>query len=245
MSLTYRYPWASRSRAAGDWNFEPSRSGNAYLFEFKPSLIQILTLGAYVPSWARANYRTSPSLGLFDYRIFEPEKWKPEYPNPAFENRLPDDTFWAAKKVMSFTDEQIRAVVKLANYSDPEAEAWLVKCLAERRNKIGKVYFARVLPLDGFRVEGGRLAFEDLEVKYGFVDARDYAVQWSQFDNESETHTLISGAASLALPAQAQNAKTGSYFGATIRGEDAVKSVTVYLRKESSGYKIVGIDRTW
>jgi hypothetical protein len=206
-----------------------ARSGNAYLYEFKPSALQILTLGLYVPRWARARYR----------------KWKPEYPNPAFENRLPDDTFWAAKKVMSFTDEQIEAMVKLAEYSDTEAEAWVTKCLIERRNKVGKIYFARVLPLDGFRLEGNRLAFEDLQVKYGFLDVRDYAVQWSRFDNESEEHTPLSGATSLTLPKQVQNAEIGSYAAITIQGEDAAKAVTVYLRKQSGGHKIVGVDRTW
>ena len=78
----------------------------------------------------------------------------PNYPNPAFRNRFPDDTFWAAKKVMGFTDEQIRAIVKLAQYSDPDTEAWLAKCLIERCDRVGKTHLARILPLDGFRVKG-------------------------------------------------------------------------------------------
>ena len=225
---------------------EPTaRAGNAYLYEFKPAVLQILTLGLYVPRWARAKYRKSPSLGLFDYRTFEPEKWKPNYPITAFRNRLPDDTFWAAKKVMSFTDEQIRAIVKLAQYSDPEAEAWLAKCLIERRNRVGKTYFGRVLPLDRFRVNRNRLEFEDLEIKYGFVASRDYTAQWSHFDNDSEKHTAIDGATSLMLPGQVQTAEKGSYFAASIQGEDEAKTVTVYIRKQSGGYKVVGIDRTW
>lgn len=222
-----------------------ARSGNAYLYEFKPSVIQILTLGLYVPRWARARYRKYPSVGLFDYQTFEPEEWKPEYPNPAFENRLPDDTFWAAKKVMSFTDEQIEALVKLAEYSDTEAETWVIKCLIERRNKIGKTYFARVLPLDRFHIEGDRLTFEDLEVKYGFLDGRDYSVRWSRFDNETGEHAPLSGATSLTLPEPVQKAEIGSYFAVTLQGEEVAKTVTVYLRKQSSGHKIVGIDRTW
>ena len=225
---------------------EPTaRDGNAYLYEFKPAVLQILTLGLYVPRWARAKYRKSPSLGLFDYRTFEPEKWKPNYPITAFRNRLPDDTFWAAKKVMSFTDEQIRAIVKFAQYSDPEAEAWLAKCLIERRNRVGKTYFGRVLPLDRFRVNRNRLEFEDLEIKYGFVASRDYTAQWSHFDNDSEKHTTIDGATSLMLPGQVQTAEKGSYFAASIQGEDEARTVTVYIRTQSGGYKVVGIDRTW
>ena len=39
---------------------------------------------------------------------FDPPKWKPRVPNPAFRRARPDDTFWAARRVMAFTDEMIR-----------------------------------------------------------------------------------------------------------------------------------------
>ena len=79
-----------------------------------------------------------------------------------FVNRLPDDTFWAAKLVMAFTDGDIRAIVSTGQYSDPAAAAWLAECLIERRNRIGRAYLGRVLPLDNFRIENGELAFDDL-----------------------------------------------------------------------------------
>jgi hypothetical protein len=40
----------------------------------------------------------------------------------AFANRLPDDAFWAARQAAAFTDEDIRAMVQVAQYSDPNAE---------------------------------------------------------------------------------------------------------------------------
>ena len=55
----------------------------------------------------------------------------------------------------------------------------------------------------------------------------------------------MNGATSFTLPGRVRNAETGSYFAATIRGEDEAKTVTVYIRKQSSGYKVVGVDRTW
>ena len=33
---------------------------------------------------------------------FDPLRWKPEYPNPAFDNMRPDDAFWAARIVATF-----------------------------------------------------------------------------------------------------------------------------------------------
>ena len=193
----------------------------------------------------RDRYIKHPALGMIEYPGFEPEEWKPNYPNPAFENRLPTDEFWAAKKVMAFSDWDIYSIVKQAKFSDKYAEDLLTNYLIKRRDKIGETYFAKVLPLDNFEVTAGRLEFEDLQVKYGFIDSRDYKVQWSSFDNDSEEHAIIDGASSFTLPGQVKQAKNGSYFAATITGEDEAKTVTVYVRKEGSAVKIIGIDRSW
>lgn len=222
-----------------------ARSGNAYLYQFKPAVVQIFTLGMLVPKWARVDYPKLPAVGIFDYRMFDPEEWKPEYPNPAFLNRLPDDTYWAAKKVMSFSDEHIRAAIKHGQYSNPAAEDWIVKCLNERRDRIGRKYFSWVLPIDNFKVEGGRLAFENLAVKHGFAEQPAYKVQWSTFNNEQESHAPISGAASFDIPAAANSGANGSYYAARIEADSPEKTVTVYLRKNAGGFKLVGIDRTY
>ncbi len=221
------------------------RAGNDYLFRWKPMAAQIFSLGVWLPDWARAHYPEFSSAGNFEYELFDPEKWKPNYPAPIFDNRLPDDTFWAAKQVMAFTEDEIRAVVETGEYSDPGAANWLVKCLVERRNKIGRTYFSKVLPLDRFRVSEKRLEFEDLELLHGFVPERSYSVRWTRFDNVSERHTPIDGAASLNLPSEIPDAPDGSYFAARIAGPHELKTVTVYLRKSGSGANVVGVERTW
>ena len=50
------------------------REGNEHFYEFKPAAIQVLTLGLYVPRWARIKYRRIPGMGLFEYENFDPEK---------------------------------------------------------------------------------------------------------------------------------------------------------------------------
>ena len=222
-----------------------ARDGNAYLWDFKPALAQMVTLGIYTPRWMRTRYKRSRALGMLEYPSFDPQRFKPNYPSPAFENRLPDDEFWAAKKVMAFSDEQIRAVVKSAQYSDPADERLLGDYLIARRDKIGKNYFAKVLALDRFRVEENELKFDDLEVKYGFRDRRDYRVRWSRFDNESEKHDPIPDAGGFPLPEQIAEGRQGAYFAAVITGEEAAKTATVYLRKEAGGWKVVGIEHSW
>ncbi len=220
------------------------RSGQ-YLFAWKPSVGQFLSLGLYVPKWARAHYPRIPAVGRFEWKTFDPETWVPEYRNPAFSNRLPDDSFWAAKQVMAFTDEEIRALVKTGQYSDRRAEDWIVKCLIERRNKIGRAFFAKVLPLDRFEVRDGRLVFDDLEVEHGLIASREYKIQWSRFDNDTEQKTPLLGETTSSLPAELPSAPPGAYFTADIHGADPQTTVTVYLRKRSNGVEVVGIDRGW
>ena len=62
---------------------------------------------------------------------------------------MPDDAFWAARQVMAFTDDEIRAIVRTGQYSQP-AEDWITATLIERRNRIGRTFFTKVLPLDHF-----------------------------------------------------------------------------------------------
>src|SRR4029079_10466170 len=126
-------------------------------------------LGLYTPAWMRATFPGLPSVGRFECATLEPEKWMPVYDIAPFANRLPDDTFWAARIVMSFSDDDIRAVVRTAHYSDPAAERWVADSLIERRNRIARTYFERVLPLDDITVRDGALTFTDLAVRSGYA----------------------------------------------------------------------------
>ena len=98
----------------------------------------MLTLGFYVRPWIKVSYPDIPAVGRFEAAFFQPEKWKPEYPNPAFDNARPDDEFWAARRVLAFSDEAIAAVVKTAEFSDPEATGYVTQVLITRRDKIAR-----------------------------------------------------------------------------------------------------------
>lgn len=166
------------SLGSGTQRANSPRSGGEYLFGWKQSLVQLLSLGFAVPPWAIASFPDLPSIGRFESKQFDPERWVPEYPNPAFLNRLPDDEFWAAKQIIAFTDTQIEAIVQSAEYSDLAAERWLTRCLIERRDKIGRAYLAKVLPIDRFSYAEGKLLFEDLSEKAGYGGVGPFEVRW-------------------------------------------------------------------
>jgi hypothetical protein len=181
---------------------------------------------------------------MFDAWSFDPFTWKPDYPNPAFLLMDDVDAFWAAKQVARFTDEEIRAIVETGEYSDPRATDWITKCLIERRNKIVQAWFSKALPLDRFRVAGGKLAFDDLSAIYEGRPARSYEVRWSSYDNENRRLTALPNAAGTTVP----QSDSSNYLAATISCGGASEGacthpVTVYLRRMEAGHEVVGIDR--
>jgi len=219
-----------------------ARAGGEYYLDFSPAPKAMATFGLDVPRWQRVQYPKIPSVGGFDYVAFQPDDWKPDYPNQAFRNRLPDDEFWAAKQVMALSDEQIRGIVKVAQYSDPRAEDYITKALIARRDKIGRHYFAKVLPLDRFSIEEGRLTFHDLAQEHGIETKGELHVAWSRFDNATAKKAAIDGAQDFRVPIEAG----APYLAADLwRGEDHTKTVTVYLLCANGSAEVVGVDRSW
>jgi hypothetical protein len=219
-----------------------ARSGGEYLFAWRNSALQLLTLGLATPRWTRADFPSILSVGRFEHASFEPERWVPEYPNPAFMNRLPDDEFWAAKQILALRDDEIRAIVRSARYSDPKAEAWIAECLIKRRDRIGKAYFRKVLPIDRFAVADGQLVFEDLSEKAGLGEAGPYVLQWLRLDNTTGRTIVLKGISGPAVPTD-----VGEYAIAQIRSATRPgKSVDVTLRlTRGASPTVVVIDRRW
>ena len=88
----------------------------------------IAGMGIATPAWMKAKYPDLREVGAFEANTFDPAEWTTNQPIAPFANRLPDDTFWAAKQVMAFTDEEIRAIVQTGQYSKA-AEDWITAAL--------------------------------------------------------------------------------------------------------------------
>ena len=64
-----------------------------------------------------------------------------------------DDAFWAARRVVAFTDELIRAAVRTGQFSDPAAEKHLGDVLIKRRDTIASIYLTGVNPIVNPRLD--------------------------------------------------------------------------------------------
>lgn len=219
--------------------------GSEPLLDIRAAGKNFATFGLWAPGWERAKHPGLPAVGLFEAEVFDPSTWQPNFESAPFANRLPDDDYWAARQIVAFSDEDIQAIVKTAEYSDPAAEEWIAKTLMARRDKVGRYAFDRVLPLDNFRVESGRLRFDDLAVAHGYRPAVDYAVEWYEFDNPTRDMRVLFGMHSFELPDRVLSSGVGAYWAAKIAGKEPGKALTAFLRREESGFKVVGIERDW
>jgi hypothetical protein len=115
---------------------QPLRSGHEYWVDFRTIGRSFFTFSLFPYDWEASVDPGLVSVGFIDSDTFEPGAWRPYLSNPAFDVRTTRDTQWGARIVGSFTDAHIRAAVEQGRYSDPRATEYLVRILAERRDKI-------------------------------------------------------------------------------------------------------------
>lgn len=235
------------------------RAGNEYFFEADRFFKGIYTFGFWVRDWVTVEYPDYPSIGRFEGDFFQPERWKPEYPNPAFERMDEADAFWAARIVARFADEDVRAVVREGRLSNPEAEDYLYRTLLQRRDKVVAHWLTRTNPLDAFTVDlaGPRLSWENAAHEVG-VESGDesYRVSWYRLDNEAGEATPAgdrteSNRAAAEVPAAAWGPADGHGHRyalaeiSTLRPDRPgwERPVVVALRDTGNRMEVVGIRR--
>ncbi|HEX2344607.1 MAG TPA: hypothetical protein VHI98_29325 [Vicinamibacterales bacterium] len=228
--------------------------GYEHLYEGAPLVKRLFTMGFYIQPWQYMPYPKAPEVVRFEGDRFEPEEWKARVPAAAVKRARADDTFWAALRVMAFTDEMIRTVVHEGQFGDPNSEKVLADALIQRRDKIGQVYLTKVNPTHKFALAGdGALSFENAAVRAGFAKppASGYKAAWFRFDNATGQATAIgeTAAPNERIPGPSGlPTGDGTFVKISISGVDPSHSswaqpVDVYFKRAGGDWTLVGLDR--
>lgn len=235
----------------------PPKYGNEYAVDIANIGKAFLMLGAYEDPWDDVDSVHYTSVGWIESEMFDPEGWVAVYPNAASENMTYRDAYWGAKIVMSFTDEDIKNIVKTGKISDPEAEKYLTRILIERRDKIVSHWFSKVNPLDGFKVNldstGNHIfSFRDLALDAGVVGSTGnrYKVAVRNVKENSITNYELRGNTYFLLPHISGEKNQIQNFEIELStqrdsnwGSDKTVKVYVAYRPHINNFEVVAIRR--
>ena len=231
-----------------DWD-----EGWEYFYQGNTTRRRLLSFGFALSPWQTAPYTIYDSVGRFEGDRFDPTTWKPHTATTAYVEMRPDDAFWAARRVMAFTDDLIRAIVKTGQLTDAAAEQHLSDVLIKRRDAIGRAYLTAINPIvDPALAASGELTFGNTAVQHGVADAPEsYKAVWSTFDNGTNQAKLITETTAIGprMPAPAGlPSASGSYIKVALSATAAkhpawAQPIDVYFRRTASGWTLVGLER--
>jgi hypothetical protein len=224
-----------------------------HFYQGKPTVKRLVTFGFGLSPWQTVHYVEYPSVGKFEGDVFDPRKWRAQTPTIAPKELRDDDAFWAARRVVAFTDDMIRTAIHTGEFSDPAAEKYLGDVLIKRRDKIASIYLTAVNPIVDPRLEGnGRLTFGNAAVAAGVAkDPVTYRASWLLFDNATGTTKPLADTTSETTTVQAPSglpAASGSFVAVDIAADSAGHPawkvpVRTYFRRGGDGWKLVGLER--
>ena len=229
--------------------------GWEHLFEGDLLWKRLVSLGFLIPPWQTVPYKERPAIGRFEGTHFDPLEWRPRVPTAALRHAQPDDLFWAARRVMAFSNEMITALAKSGMYSDPAEALHLAEVLIQRRNKIGAAYLNSMSPLVDFSLSpAGRLSFVNAAVAAGVAtDPKGgYRASWARYDNATGELTAIGDARTFSggfvdTPERLPQAE-GSFVCVRVTPleppHESWRQVRAYFRRTTNGWKLVGLDRS-
>ncbi len=231
------------------------RAGNEYRWETRPTIVTMLTLGLYVRPWIKVDYPDIPAIGRFEANYFQPQGWKPDYPNPAFRATRPEDRFWAARIVAAFPDDVVRRIVETARFSDPRATEYLVETLLLRKKKVLTAWLNGTNPIVNPSLSAsGVLTFENAAEQAGVSKpAERYTIAWSRFDNAAGTHQSAGDEVTVTdrrAQAPASLLSSNPEFIAARLGAfhpdrpEWAQPLMVYFRRGDAGWTLVGLERS-
>ena len=180
--------------------------GWEYFYDGTASRRRLCSFGFALSPWQTVRYTEYPSIGRFEGDVFDPTTWKPQTPTTAYMELRADDAFWAARRVMAFSDELIRAAVHTGQFSDRgRGASSRATCSSSAATPSGVPTCTAINPVVNPRLDAtGSLTFENAAVASGVADApAEYHAAWSRFDNATGASQPIGDSRSATTTIQA------------------------------------------
>jgi hypothetical protein len=167
---------------------EARRRGHDYWLDPRTILVDFLTLGVIERPWERATLGPWGFwLGYYDVDSFDPEAWRPRYPNPAFVRMTEHDAAWMARIIARLGPRHIERMLDEA-MAPPAYRQALQTIVLGRRDKILRRYLLRLSPLADPSIGAGPgghwLCATDLSVSVGIAGPRSH---WARFLTDEGT----------------------------------------------------------
>ena len=150
--------------------------GFAYNYDPKFALLSLPTFGLWTRPWENADGPDLVGVGRFEAEHFHPARFRVRNRFRAFDLMDEHDALWAARILMRFTPEHVRAAVEQGELSDPRAADYLVDTLIARQRALGQHFLSRVNPITDIAITEGepgrlRLCADDLLLVHRFEGA--------------------------------------------------------------------------
>jgi hypothetical protein len=153
-------------------------AGHAYGVDFGQIAGDFFTFGVPTrPFEAERFGRSGAVFGYFNAERFDPEAWRPSYPNPAFERMTDRDAAWMARILARFEAPHIERAIRAGRLGSPALSEELLRVLLGRRERILRSYLGRASSLSEPAIESSAAAravcADDLGVLAGIASAAE------------------------------------------------------------------------
>jgi hypothetical protein len=127
---------------AGATGSRSVQTGSEYYVDEAVGTRALLSLGMLPFAWEASVDPDMASVGSIEAVTFDPTHWRPDYPNPAFDERTERDNRWGARILAGISDDLIREAVREGQYPDPRAAEYMVRVLITRRDRLVQRWLA-------------------------------------------------------------------------------------------------------
>jgi hypothetical protein len=146
---------------------------------------RLITLGLYPNHRPRATQIDMPAIGELPKDV-DPAGYAPPLPYEPADRMLGPDGYWAAKRMLTLSPQQIALAVAAGNISDPRAQRAMQSALETRRTQVAAYWMARATPLELLSIVGKQVLLRDEAVQNRLAQANvtDYRITFLSSDGD-------------------------------------------------------------